>query len=584
MLKKRIMLLACLGVSAVTLFSGCAAITPQRSAPLETSTEAVPLTLQSENQSETVMQTETTSKKEVSLKDIQVSIEKGGRKGNVNFQLEDNTGTKEITQTFLTSSSAFFSQDDTGKGIYCDKDSLLYSENDAWQEKDGSYQDIFNLVYSDDCEKKEDTVINENACYHLSLDTDEDIGILQAYCYMNGYQDIVCGSTHFDFYINLETKQFVRIDTSMPFMATAGDSSDVKGEISGSIIVTDGNNDTVTKPEVKPVETDVISKTYKAGEILSDKNAYSNQQFGIQILGQSLFYFDSVKTDEIKDSYSTSGSRYQEEAYASGDGVILNISSIPSNGMSTENVISQYLTDSSAENVSAGENVKLAGNNYATSTATINQTQTKTYGTGVDGQVLLITLYFTDTGTVDSFEGKNIFSTSENPFWEAETWTLESKYTVTTPSGYSVVKSESGDLYVDMVSSADEINVFAIENSSVDQEREKETQMEGSITRVVKNEEDITLNDGSTMKYLAVFNTEPNLTYYTYVGLAQKDTAVIKFYAVSTAENADFKNIYTEIANSVSVASQETAASDDGAAAETEIPADNAVETEAIQN
>ena len=106
------MLLACLGVSAVTLFSGCAAITPQRSAPPETSTEAVPLTLQSENQSETVMQTETTSKKEVSLKDIQVSIEKGGRKGNVNFQLEDNTGTKEITQAFLTSSSAFFSQDD----------------------------------------------------------------------------------------------------------------------------------------------------------------------------------------------------------------------------------------------------------------------------------------------------------------------------------------------------------------------------------------------------------------------------------------------------------------------------------------
>ena len=115
------------------------------------------------------------------------------------------------------------------------------------------------------------------------------------------------------------------------------------------------------------------------------------------------------KQNEIKDSYSTSGSRYQEEAYASGDGVILNISSIPSNGMSTENVISQYLTDSSAENVSAGENVKLAGNNYATSTATINQTQTKTYGTGVDGQVLLITLYFTDTGTVDSFEGKIFF-------------------------------------------------------------------------------------------------------------------------------------------------------------------------------
>ena len=115
---------------------------------------------------------------------------------------------------------------------------------------------------------------------------------------------------------------------------------------------------------------------------------------------------------------------------------------------------------------------------------------------------------------------------------------------MTTPNGYSVVKSESGDLYVDMVSSADEINVFAIENSSVDQEREKETQMEGNTTRVVKMEEDVALTDGTSMKYLVVFNTEPNLTYYTYVGLVQKDTAVMKFYAVSTAENAGFKNIY----------------------------------------
>lgn len=129
------------------------------------------------------------------------------------------------------------------------------------------------------------------------------------------------------------------------------------------------------------------------------------------------------------------------------------------------------------------------------------------------------------------------------------------------------------------------INVFAIENSSVDQEREKETQMEGNITRVVKNEEDITLNNGTVLKYLAVFNTEPNLTYYTYVGLAQKDTAVIKFYAVSTAENAGFKKIYTEIANNVSVASQETAVPDDGTGYVDETTANDATEavTEATQ-
>ena len=336
----------------------------------------------------------------------------------------------------------------------------------------------------------------------------------------------------------------MRVDVSMPFMATAGDGTDVKGEISGSITVSDVNSEVVMKPEVKAKETEETSLQYKAGELMDDKNAYQNQQFGIQILGQSLFTFDSSKTEEIKTNYSDTGSRYQEEVYASGDGIILNVSSVPSNRSSTEDILNQYLTDSSAENVVSGENIKMAGNTYATAYASINQTQTKTYGTGVNGQVLLITVYYTEEGTVDSFEKKNVFSTSENPFWESETWTLEGKYTVTTPNGYSVVKSESGDLYVDMVSSADEINVFAIENSSVDQEREKETQMEGNTTRVVKMEEDVALTDGTSMKYLVVFNTEPNLTYYTYVGLVQKDTAVMKFYAVSTAENAGFKNIY----------------------------------------
>ena len=457
-----------------------------------------------------------------------------------------------------------------------DSDSVLYTRDGKWKEIQGDYQDIFNLIYSDECDKKEDTVINDNACYHLSLDSDDNIGALLGYCYMNGYSDIVCGSTHFDFYINREMKQFVRIDVSMPFLATAGDSTDAKGEISGSIIVTDANAEAIVKPEIEKEDTKTAASDYKTGEILGDKNAYQNQQFGIQILGQDLFTFDSAKTDELKGSYIDSGSKYQEEAYAYGDGVILNISSIESNGSSTEDIIKQYLSDSAAEEVNAGEQIKLAGNNYATAASIINQTQTKTYGTGVDGQVLIFTLYYTDAATIDSFEKKNIFSTSENPFWEAESWTLEGKYQVTTPKGYSIVKGESGDLYVDMKSSADELNVFAIENSSIDTEIENETATEGNTTRVVKGQEDVALADGSTMKYLMVFNTEPNLSYYTYVGLIQKDTAVIKLYAVSTVENADFKSTYTEIANNVSVPEQETAAGQENPDAQTETPAETA--------
>lgn len=576
MLRKRILAMTCLSLSMASVLTGCS-LTPQKTPQTEASTEAKPVVPQTETQSETAVQTESETQKEVSLKDIQVSVEKGGRKGNVELQIEDSIGSKQISENFASSSSAFSSQDSEGNGVYMDSDSVLYTRDGKWKEIQGDYQDIFNLIYSDECDKKEDTVINDNACYHLSLDSDDNIGALLGYCYMNGYSDIVCGSTHFDFYINRETKQFVRIDVSMPFLATAGDSTDAKGEISGSIIVTDANAEAIVKPEIEKEDTKTAASDYKTGEILGDKNAYQNQQFGIQILGQDLFTFDSAKTDELKGSYIDSGSKYQEEAYAYGDGVILNISSIESNGSSTEDIIKQYLSDSAAEEVNAGEQIKLAGNNYATAASMINQTQTKTYGTGVDGQVLIFTLYYTDVATIDSFEKKNIFSTSENPFWEAECWTLEGKYQVTTPKGYSIVKGESGDLYVDMKSSFDELNVFAIENSSIDTEIENETVTEGNTTREVKGQEDVTLADGSVMKYLMVFNTEPNLTYYTYVGLIQKDTAVIKIYAVSSADNADFKATYTDVANSISIPEQDTTAEQENSDAQTDALAETAV-------
>ncbi len=576
MLRKRILAMTCFSLSMASVLTGCS-LTPQKTPKTEASTEVKPVVPQTETQSETAVQTETKALKEASLKDVQVSVEKGGRKGNVELQIEDSTGSKQISENFASSSSAFSSQDSEENGVYMDSDSVLYARDGKWKEIQGDYQDIFNLIYSDECDKKEDTVINDNACYHLSLDSDDNIGALLGYCYMNGYSDIVCGSTHFDFYINRETKQFVRIDVSMPFLATAGDSTDTKGEISGSIIVTDTNADAIVKPETEKEDTKTAASDYKTGEILGDKNAYQNQQFGIQILGQDLFTFDSAKTDELKGSYIDSGSKYQEEAYAYGDGVILNISSIESNGSSTEDIIKQYLSDSAAEEVNAGEQIKLAGNNYATATSIINQTQTKTYGTGVDGQVLIFTLYYTDVATIDSFEKKNIFSTSENPYWEAECWTLEGKYQVTTPKGYSIVKGESGDLYVDMKSSFDELNVFAIENSSIDTEIVNETVTEGNTTREVKGQEDVTLADGSVMKYLMVFNTEPNLTYYTYVGLIQKDTAVIKIYAVSSADNADFKATYTDVANSIFIPEQDTTAEQENSDAQTDAPSETAV-------
>lgn len=544
--------------AASMMLSGCA-ITPQK-AETEAKVEVSPVVPQTESETQTETQTET-AKKEVPLKDIQVSIPRTGKKGTVSLQVDGQSGSNDITQSFVSTSGAFQSVSDDGTdGVYAGEDGVLYEKDGAWKETGEEYQGLFPLVYSEDCEKLDDTSIDDTACYHLSVDSDESVSVLTAFCYCQGYTDIVGGSTRADFYVAKETFEIVRVDVSMPFMGTAADGTDTKGEVSGSISVSGTSDEKLEAPEAEQ-ETTEKEQDYTAGELMAEKNGYMNQQFGLQVLGGSLFTFDTDKTQELKDSYTSSGSAYTEEAYGSGDGIILNISSIQSHGSSTEDILQKYLSDSAAENITAGDNVDLAGKTYATAVSTINQTQTKSYATGVDGQVLILTLYYTQDTSIAEFE-KNIYSSSENPYWEASSWILESKYQVTTPNGYSIVNSESGELYVCMASSTDEVNVFAMEGSSLEDEIAKETTSEGDTGREVRAQEDITLADGSTMNYYAVLNTEPNLTYYTYVGFIQKDTAVIKFYAVSTADDADYKKVYTEFANGTTVIAADSTTAD----------------------
>lgn len=185
-------------------------------------------------------------------------------------------------------------------------------------------------------------------------------------------------------------------------------------------------------------------------------------------------------------------------------------------------------------------------------------TKTKTYATGVDGRVLLITLYYTDDASIDIFQKNNISKIGEDPTWEPASWVMEGKYQVTTPSGYTISQNDSGDLYTCMQSASDEINIFAIENSNLDTEIANETQTANGVTREIKIQEAVDLADGTQMQYYVVNNSEPNISYYTYIGLIQKDSAVIKFYVVSSADSADYKSIYTELANSTTVLTSET--------------------------
>ena len=176
----------------------------------------------------------------------------------------------------------------------------------------------------------------------------------------------------------------------------------------------------------------------------------------------------------------------------------------------------------------------------------------------MDGRVLLITLYYTVDASLVIFQKYNISKFGEDTTWEPASWVMEGKYQVTTPSGYTISQNDSGDLYTCMQSASDEINIFAIENSNLDTEIANETQTANGVTREIKIQEAVDLADGTQMQYYVVNNSEPNISYYTYIGLIQKDSAVIKFYVVSSADSADYKSIYTELANSTTVLTSET--------------------------
>ena len=168
-------------LSASVVLSGCSSITPQKETELPDKPEKIIIQDETETEPETQEQTEKT----YTLKDIQVAIEKKGHKGNINFQLEDSNGTKEISQNFISTSKAFLSEDKDGNGAYMDNDTSMYQKEGVWVESEGEYRDIFGFIYSSDCIKEDDLVIDNIPCYHLSCDSDDTSGILLAYCYAN---------------------------------------------------------------------------------------------------------------------------------------------------------------------------------------------------------------------------------------------------------------------------------------------------------------------------------------------------------------------------------------------------------------
>ena len=215
------------------------------------------------------------------------------------------------------------------------------------------------------------------------------------------------------------------------------------------------------------------------------------------------------------------------------------------------------MTDSGATAVQTAGVVEAGTLSYLCSTAVINDAKTKTYCAEQDGRALIMTIYYTDDGTPAVFES-NVYGFGEDPLWEEETWTLAGKIDVRTPKGYSIVKGESNDLYVCMESSSGDVNVFALDGRTIDEEFEKETATTSDTARDVVFDEWKTASDGSEMRYFVVKNSDPNYDYYTYVGLAQKDSVVLKYYAVSSSGDLDYSGTFETFLQATGTPAPET--------------------------
>lgn len=499
-------------------------------------------------------ETEAETEKTVGLKDIQSSVLRSGRKGSVDFSILSTETETEFSYSFESSQDGFRVYQDEDL-VYSDKNLSAYKTTTGWMEHNAPFMNIWELLYSNDCKLEEMLTINGIPCYHVSITNEDESGSISGLCCYAGYTDVVTGTAKYDFYISSENFSIVRLDVTMPFLGML-EGKDQKAELT-AVFQTESVTDCVfTPPEIISNETDTEKSTdYLSGDIVGDKNVYQNNTFGIQIVGSEYFTYDAQQTAAIQESYDAAGSNYKQEAYGKGENLIVSISSTPLYEKNTETCLSEYLSNSGATEIATAGTFQIGSQTCICSTATINQSKTKTFCLLQDQIVLFITVYYKTPESLSSFE-TCLYSIEEDPFWQEDFWVLQNKYEFATPTGYSIVETESTNLYARMKSGNMQVNIFAIEGGAFENEIKNESESTDSITRSVVSQEEIQLNTGETLACYMIQNSESEYNYYTYIGLLKKDTAVIKFYMVNTAEIADYTKIYKDFAERVSIVTE----------------------------
>lgn len=486
--------------------------------------------------------------KEITTKDVQLSVSEKCQSGSLQYQISVGSETREGIMNYQASPEAFYAAGQDS-ALYAGTECSMFRVQDKWIEQGESFQDLFNKV-QEDAELKKDASVDGISCHHLQIKNDDVIPICFSLLYLNGIRDAANSEMDLDFYINQDNGNIIRTEISMPFLGSMKN-KETEGVLTIRLTANEWPDDLqIPKPEI---EMENNRNTYETGNIVEDKNVYRNDVFKIQVLGKNLINFDSAKTQELKEQYLSSGSNYQEEAYALGENLILNISSINTE-LNTEEIMKKYLSDSGASDIKISDPLKAADLELYCAVAKINSTKTKSYCVKKNQLSLIMTLYYLSDDNVKSFEG-NIFSTDEDPFWQEENWTLLDKYTVKTIKGYTIDTSNSGNLYVCMKSSGREINIFALENTSLENEIEKQIESEDGETKEIISNTQIPLNSGN-LTYLIIHSTEPDFEYWIHVGLQPVENGMLEYYSIETEEDADCSDVFRQFAEGCSVVTQ----------------------------
>ena len=478
--------------------------------------------------------------RDTTLKDVQLSVSGSAQSGSLYYQIT-GTGPAEATLSYTSTDTAFYGAG-SASSVYMDSEVSMFKTGE-WKQQGEDFKNIWEYVQNEDSQLLEDSSINT---FPVSISRQQQrmpYPGSTGCCTAQGMTESQTGKYH---WIIISIK-ITEISCRQTFPALPGIPARQRSKWPADCPF-DGGRMAGSAADQPSVTEEKSSEDLGS---ISD-NVYRSTVFGIQIAGKELLSFDPDKTEEIKQQYISSNSSYREEAYATGGDIILNVSAIDS-GSTKEEILNKYLSDSKAANVQESGAFQVGAVEFATAAATINDTKTKTYCGKSGNTAMVITLYYKDDNTVSSFES-SFYGINDDPYWAEEEWSLlGGRYTIKTVNGYSLAQENCGDLFACMKKNNDEVNVFALESTTVENEIGKISSEGGEVT----GQDPVDIGNGQSMTYVTAHYTDPSYEYWTYTGFLPVGNDVIEYYAVSTSAEKNYASIYTALAQNTSVAQTE---------------------------